>query len=187
MDFTVETVLVRALQSGDNQAYQHLVDNHTSRLQSVAKNILGNAEDARDAVQDALISVFKGIKNFSGKCKLDTWLYRIVVNAALMKLRVSHRKPAHQLDDEVAGKLHDSGKATPLAVVNRQETGGIVRRTIWLLPQQHRRVLLLRDIEGLSTKQTANRLNLTPGVVKVRLHRARKALGKVLEPSLIED
>jgi RNA polymerase sigma-70 factor (ECF subfamily) len=155
---------------------------------SVARRFLGSEEDARDAVQDAFAAVFESIGRFNGEAMLSTWLHRIVVNAALMQLRRRRRKPEHSIDellpsfDAEGSWPNDYSQAftTSHAILERRETRELVRRCIARLPESYRAILLLRDIEELDTTETAERLGIAPTAVKVRLHRARQALGTLL-------
>jgi len=184
-----ETALVERLRRGDSAAFEALVRAHTGRLLAVARRLLTNEEDARDAVQDAFLSAFRSIDRFDGHAALGTWLHRIVVNAALTKLRSRRRRPERSIDELLPAFLEDGHQARPAqdwpdpsAALQRQETHDAVRRHIEELPEDHRVVLLLRDIEELDTEETARLLSLTPGAVKTRLHRARQALRTLLEP-----
>src|SRR5262249_43439575 len=178
------------MQAGDDDAFEACVRTHCTRMLAVARRILRNEEDARDAVQEAFLAAFKQIGNFKGLSGLGTWLHRIVVNAALGRLRKLQRHPEksiedllphfgegeHQIDPPVPWKTaSDTG-------LQQQESRELVHRCINQLPESYRTVLLLRDIEGLDTEETAQMLGTSPGVVKTRLHRARQALRSLLDP-----
>ena len=183
-----EAGLVAALRAGDEAAYERVVRPYSPRLLASARRILRNEEDARDAVQDAFLSAFKSLEKFEGQSLFSTWLHRIGVNAALMKLRSRQRKPERPVSDLLPKFLEDGHQANPAVpwepadkLLERQETRELVRRSIDTLPDSHRTVLLLRDIEGLDTEQTAEQLGVSAGVVKTRLHRARQALRTLLD------
>jgi RNA polymerase sigma-70 factor (ECF subfamily) len=189
-----ETVLVERLRRGDGAAFEELLRAHTGRLLAVARRLLGNEEDARDVVQDAFLSAFRSIDRFDGQAALGTWLHRIAVNAALTKLRSRRRHPEKPIEELLPTFLEDGHQARPprdwpdpSAALSRQETRDSVRRHIGELPEDYRTVLLLRDIEGMDTEETARMLGLTPGAVKTRLHRARQALRALLEPEFCGD
>lgn len=192
--FADEADLVAALRRGDDDAYELLVREHGPRMLSVARRILRNEDDAADAVQEAFLSAFKAIDAFDENAKLSTWLHRIVVNACLMKLRSARRHPTLQIEDFLPRFLDDGHRViprddwnqTPPDLLERQETAAIVRETIDQLPETHRTVLLLRDIEQLDTAETAKLLDVSSGVVKTRLHRARLALRELLGKRLSE-
>ena len=185
-----ETTLLARMQTGDDDAFEACVRTHCGRLLVVARRILQNEEDARDAVQDALLSAFRGIAGFQGQSRLGTWLHRIVVNAALGRLRSRRRHPERSIedllphfgDDEHQVDPPTPWKATSERIFQQQESRDVVRRCISQLPEIYRTVLLLRDIEELDTEETARILDTSPGVVKTRLHRARQALRSLLDP-----
>ncbi len=168
---------------------------HGPRMLAVARRLLNREEDARDALQDALISAFRNIDRFEGGARLSTWLHRIVVNTALMKLRSRGRRPEVAIEDLLPTFLEDGHAEHPAepwtprsaedSVASAQELA-LLHRCIGQLPEAYRVVLTLRDIEGLDTDETATLLEITPGTVKIRLHRARQALRALLDPYLRE-
>jgi RNA polymerase sigma-70 factor (ECF subfamily) len=183
-----ETELLAALREGREDAFEQLVRAHSARMLSVCRRILRNEEEAKDAVQEAFVSAFRGIPAFEGTAQLGTWLHRIAVNAALMRLRSKKRRPEESIDDLLPG-FREDGHAriqprdwspSALQLVEKRETREFVRTCIDRLPEMYRVVLLLRDIEELDTSQTAEVLGVSEGVVKVRLHRARHALRRLL-------
>ena len=185
-----ERALLTALRAGDDGAYEDLVRSHGPRMLSVARRLLGDGEDARDAVQEAFVSAFRSIGSFAGEARLSTWLHRIVVNAALMRLRTRRRKPEQPIDDllpkfEPDGPRRDPGAPwQPAERLERREVRKLVREAIERLPDAYRTVLVLRDIEELDTAEVAELLGVNAGVVKTRLHRARQALRTLLDPHL---
>ena len=189
-----EGAFVARLRAGDDAAYEELVRTHGARMLAVARRLLRVEEDARDAVQDALISAFRAIDRFEGGSRLSTWLHRIVVNAALMKLRSRQRKPETSIEELLPRFLEDGHFAEPPAewqqpadrALERQETREQVREAIERLPENYRTVLLLRDIEGLDTAESAAALGITPNAAKIRLHRARQALRELLDEYMRE-
>jgi len=185
--------LLAALRAGDEAAYEKLVRENAPRMLSVARRFLGDEESARDAVQDAFLSAFRGLRDFEGGSRITTWLHRIVVNASLMKLRTRRRKPEEQIDELLPHWQPDGHPAQPAApwpadrLLEREELGARVREGIDRLPDSFREVLLLRDIEELDTEETAKLLGVSTNAVKTRLHRARQALREVLDPALRES
>jgi RNA polymerase sigma-70 factor (ECF subfamily) len=184
-----ESALVARLQAGDDRAYEELVRAYGGRLLGVARRILHREEDARDAVQDAFVSAFRAVGSFDGGSRLVTWLHRITVNASLMKLRRARRRPEVALEELLPVFDADGGHALPVQdwehgerAVLRGETRSQVRACIERLPIGYRSVLVLRDVEELSTEETARALGLAEGAVKTRLHRARQALRALLQP-----
>jgi RNA polymerase sigma-70 factor (ECF subfamily) len=184
--------LVPRLQRGDDEAFEELVRTHAAQLLRVARRLLASEEDARDAVQDAFVAAFKSIGTFESAARLSTWLHRIVVNSALMKLRTRRRKPEEDIEQHLPRFLADGHQVEPSAawsesaetVLQRSELRQLVRRSIDELPDTYRAVLLLRDIEELSTEEVATMLGTTANAVKIRLHRARQALRALLDPHL---
>lgn len=165
---------------------------HGGRLLAVARRLLGNEEDARDAVQEAFLNAFRSIDRFEGGSLLSTWLHRIVVNVSLMKLRRRKRKPEESLDHLLPAfrddghfvERFDSGTEPADERLAREEEQAAVRAAIDELPDHSRTILLLRDIEGMGTNEVAEQLGITPNAVKLRLHRARQALRTLVAPRL---
>lgn len=180
-----DAMLVARLQAGNPDAFETLVRLHGGRLLSVARRFLPNNEDAQDAVQEAFIKAFRAIGTFEERAQLHTWLHRILVNTALMKIRSRKRRPEESIDDLLPTFQSDGHQTTESrewsdAIFERKETAAIVRHAIAQLPDQYRLVLTLRDIEERDTIETAAALGTTTTVVKVRLHRARQALRTLL-------
>ena len=187
-----EQVLLQGLRDHRPEAFESLVRAYTPRLLAVARRMLGSDEDARDVVQDAFLNAFRAIDRFEGQAKLSTWLHRIVVNAALMKLRTRRRKPEESLEPLLPAFRENGHHADKFSawdekaddLAEREETRQVVRDAILSLPETYREVLVLRDIEEMSTEETARSLGITPNAVKIRLHRARLALRTLLDPHL---
>jgi len=185
-----EAILIAQLRAGDEAAFEQVVRLYGGRLLAVARRILGSDEDARDVVQDAFLNAFKSLDRFEGNAKLSTWLHRIAVNAALMKLRTRKRKPEQSIETLLPAFLDDGHHEERFQswdepvdkVMERKETRELVRQQIDSLPESYRTVLVLRDIEGLDTEETANMLGLSVNATKIRLHRARQALRTMLAP-----
>lgn len=192
---TGEVELLARLRRGENDAFEQLVRQYSGRLLATARRLLGNEHDAQDALQEAFLSAFRAIGQFAGAAKLSTWLHRIVVNAALMKLRSRRRKSEESIEEllphfDAQGEWISSVTSweTPSEVLlQRRETRARVRRCIDRLPETYRAVLLLRDIEELDTEEAADLLGITANAVKIRLHRARQALRTLLERELIGE
>jgi RNA polymerase sigma-70 factor (ECF subfamily) len=185
-----EESFIERLRAGDAAAFETLVRTHMPAMLRVARRFMHSEEDARDVVQDAFVSAYRSIGSFGANARLSTWLHRIVVNAALQRLRSKRRHPEEDIE-ELLPRFRDDGHqvvaSEPWAenaetIVGRMELQEIVRNAIDQLPDTSREVLLLRDIEELSTDEAAEVLNVTPNAVKVRLHRARQALRALLDP-----
>jgi RNA polymerase sigma-70 factor (ECF subfamily) len=186
-----ESALVDRLRAGDPAAFEIIVQRHGGRLLAVARRLLRDEEDARDAVQDALVSAFRGIRRFEGSAQLGTWLHRIVVNAALMRLRTRRRRPEVPIDDLLPQFGADGHHVLAPALTRfpddqaeRNELLHLVRGAVEQLPDGYREVYLLRDVDELSTEETAAALGITPNAVKIRLHRARQALVTLVRSQL---
>ena len=183
-----DAALLEGLRAGQDDAFEALVRAHSGRMLSVCRRILRSDEDARDAVQEAFLSAFKAIGSFEGTCRLSTWLHRIAVNSALMRLRSRKRRPEESIDSLLPG-FRDDGhariepqdwSASALELLESRESRESLRACIDQLPDSYRTVLLLRDIEEFDTAEAAEVLGVSEGVVKVRLHRARHALRRLL-------
>jgi RNA polymerase sigma-70 factor, ECF subfamily len=188
MDSMDETTLLERLRQGDEAAYEVLVRTYGGRMLAVARGLLRNEEDARDVVQSAYVSAFRGLPTFKGTSQLSTWLHRIVVNGALMKLRSRRRKPEESIEELLPAFLEDghhvdsfsSWAAQADRLLEYKQMRQVVRAAIAELPETHRAVLVLRDIEDMTTDETAAALGITPNAVKIRLHRARQALATLV-------
>jgi RNA polymerase sigma-70 factor, ECF subfamily len=187
-----ESTFIARLRRGDEDAFAELVAANAGRLLATARRLVRDEGAAEDAVQKTFLSAFRAIESFSGNCRLSTWLHRIVVNHALMKLRSDRRRPEDTIDDllprfDADGRRTASASPTPSpgaeSLLGRHETRLAVRAAIDRLPSSYRTVILLRDIEEWNTEETAAAMRTTPAAVKVRLHRARQALRALLEPA----
>ena len=182
--------LIAAIAAGDERAFERLLDAHGGQMTAVARRFMRSEEDVNDAMQDALICVFRNAGTFRQDAKPSTWLHRIVVNACLMKLRSQRRRHEQDIED-LLPTFDETGHHTrhpaawtdgPAVDASRTEVRQSVRDCIDRLPEEYRTVLLLRDIEQLDTDETAKLLDCTSGCVKTRLHRARQALRTLLQP-----
>jgi RNA polymerase sigma-70 factor (ECF subfamily) len=177
-----EMQLVRRAKRGDDSAFEELVRRYDRNVFRIAQHITQNREDAEDVVQEAFLKAYGNLTKFQEQSKFYTWLVRIAVNEALMKLR--RRKPERtvSLDEEV--KTEDDSlprevadwSPNPEQMYNQAELRDILTRTIQGLPEGFRTVFVLRDKEGLSTEETAEALGLSIPAVKSRLLRARLQL-----------
>ena len=190
-----EPDLLERLRAGEEGAYEELVRRYGGRLLAVARRFLPVEEDARDAVQDAFLSAFRSIDRFEGHAQLSTWLHRIVVNASLMKLRTRRRKPEQSIEELLPGYPRGRPPRAPgVALAHRRarpgRAGTSCASSCCGASTRCRRATVtcccLRDIEDLDTEEAAELLEISPGAVKTRLHRARQALRELLEPHLRE-
>jgi len=171
---------------------EKLVRDHIGWMLALAKRMLADHALAEDAVQDAFINAFRALDSFEGRSSLKTWLHRITVNACLAKMRKS-KQLAEQAIDEYLPEFDQYNcrveapwehLASVDEILQSDHLRELVRTKIFELPEQYRNVLLLRDIEGYNTSEVAMLLEISVSNVKVRLHRARSALKKLLEPLL---
>jgi RNA polymerase sigma-70 factor (ECF subfamily) len=181
-----EPVLVAAAQSGDVSAFEELVGRYERKIFRLTQNITQNHEDAEDSMQEAFLKAYEHLHEFQGNSRFYTWLVRIAVNQALMKLR-KRRPNVVSLDEEI-----DTGEETvprdvqdwgpsPEDRYEQTELGGILSKAIAELDPPFRVVFQLRDIEELSTEETAEALDLSIPAVKSRLLRARLRLRQKLD------
>jgi RNA polymerase sigma-70 factor (ECF subfamily) len=188
-----DKALLAGLRAGDEQAFETLVRIYGGRMLAVARRFVRHDQDAQDIVQSAYLNAFRSVGQFEGQCLIGTWLHRIVVNTALMKLRARRRRPEASIDDLLPTFQEDGHHVEQFAewcapadeLIERAETRAIVHACIERLPDNYREVLILRDIEELSTEESARALSMTPTAVKVRLHRARQALSTLLRKELV--
>src|SRR6201993_282910 len=177
-----ETSLVHAAKAGDISAFEQLVQRYDRNVFRIAQHITQNREDAEDVVQDAFLKAYENLNQFQGQSKFYTWLVRIAVTEALMKLRRRRPERMVSLDEDV--KTEDDSlprevadwSPNPEQMYNQEELRDILTRTIQGLPSGFRTVFVLRDVEGLSTEETAHALDLSIPAVKSRLLRARLQL-----------
>jgi RNA polymerase sigma-70 factor, ECF subfamily len=176
-----EPALVAAAQAGDLNAFDTLVGRYERKIFRLAQNITQNREDAEDVMQEAFLKAFEHLHEFQGNSRFYTWLVRIAVNQALMKLR--KRRPNQvsldeQLDtgEELIPREVEDWGPSPMERFEQTELAGILSTTIGELDPSFRIVFQLRDIEGLSTEETAEALGLSVPAVKSRLLRARLKL-----------
>jgi RNA polymerase sigma-70 factor (ECF subfamily) len=173
--------LVRLAQGGDNRAFDELVERYRDKVYRLGFKILRHEEDAAEALQDAFLSAYRGLKNFKAESTFSTWLYRIATNAALMKYR--KRRDGHvsleqsQSSNEDAEPIQLTDWSTqPVQDLLDAETRDVMEEGISRLSEELRTVFVLRDVEGLSNAEVADVLHLTVAAVKSRLHRARLEL-----------
>jgi RNA polymerase sigma-70 factor, ECF subfamily len=180
-----DEVLVTAAQQGDEGAFAELVHRYESRVYTLALRMVRDPAEAEDILQETFISMLRGLDNFRAESAFATWLYRIAYNATLMKLR--RPQTAISLDeaadtDEQAELPHEltDWSHDPEAALLNQEVRGEMEAAITALPPALRAVFVLRDLDELSTEETAQVLGISPQAVKTRLHRARLALREYL-------
>jgi RNA polymerase sigma-70 factor (ECF subfamily) len=181
-----EEKLIRAGQKGDSQAVEALFRRYQRPLFQTALRVLGNAEDAEDALQDGLLSAYRNLKRFEGRSQFSTWLTRIVINAALMRRRSAKSRPAISLDetpreDELpaAERFADDGP-NPEQVFESTELREMINENLDELSPLLRTAFVLREVQGFSTGEAAKKLGVTENTLKARLWRARHQLAERL-------
>jgi RNA polymerase sigma-70 factor (ECF subfamily) len=177
-----EQVISRVL-AGDSALYELLMRRYNQRLYRVARAILHDDTEAEDVMQDAYVRAYQHLADFEGRAKFSTWLTRIAVHEALARCRSRSRYQSLDDSEESQGGIMQSlasGGRDPEEVAYDGELGDVLERAILTLAEDYRLVFILREVEGMTTEETAESLSLSPENVKVRLHRARAALRKQL-------
>lgn len=185
-ELQVEELSLEALRNGDRAEFARLVERYDSFVYRLALRILGNQQDAEDVLQETFIKALKHLKDFDGRSSLSTWLYRIATNEALMILR---KEKGNTLSFDTPDE-QDEGEQEPLQIVDwcclpedtlmSTEAKEILEKAIAELPPTLRVVVVLRDLNGLSTRETSEALNISEMAVKTRLSRARLQLRQTL-------
>jgi len=196
VDIDTELRLVEGLQAGDATALEALMERYSSRLYRLAYGITRSSRDAEEVLQDVFLTVFRKIGSFEGRATLGTWLYRVTTNAALNRRRGLAARAEGALDDQLPTFLADGHRAgdcsflladwsgTPEDELLAGEARNAVNRALAGLPDGYRAVLVLRDVDELSSEETADVLRQSVPSVKSRLHRARMALRESITRSL---
>jgi len=188
--------LVAAAKAGDAQAFRTLVEQNQGRLFAVAFGMLRDRDEAMDVVQDALIKAHRKLADFEGNAAFSTWLYRICVNLCIDKKRSQARRKSVDLDEARSHELSDDtlyadaeitpkiSGTNPLKNMADSELGAQIGKALATLTDEHRAVLLLREVEGMSYEEIAESLGVPKGTVMSRLFHARKNMQKELRPFL---
>ncbi len=191
-DVPADEALLEGLRAGDAQALEALMDRYAARVYRLAFAVTRNAADAEEVAQDVFLSVFRHVQRFEGRSALGTWIYRVTANAALNKRRGMRQAvetsleawlPAFRADGHREGEpalLRADWTQTPERELLARETREVLQRALDRLPDRYRAVLVLRDVEGLSSEEVAQVLGDSVAAVKSCLHRARMALREQL-------
>jgi RNA polymerase sigma-70 factor (ECF subfamily) len=181
-----EERLIRRGIKGDRGALEKLFGRQAGSLYQSAFRLLGNHEDAEDALQEGMLSAYRNLPRFEGRSQFSTWLTRIVINAALMRLRSRRARPAVSIDEPwgeneitFGEQLADPG-LNPEELMARQELNDLLQQNLTALSIDMQAVLRLRDVEGFSTREAARTLEVPENTLKSRLHRARHHLAQRL-------
>ena len=179
--------LVRRARDGDSRAFDELVSRYADKAFRLSFKVLRHEQDAEDAVQDAFLAAYRNLGRFEERSSFSTWIYRVAMNAALMRLRkrregmVSMDRPPRADDRDATMQLEDKS-AGPLARTASGEVGDAIQEAVAGLPEDLREVFILREDAGLSNQEVAEMLELSVPAVKSRLHRARLDLRRRLLP-----
>ena len=181
-----EQELIKSAQAGNAVAFEQLIEEHQKRIFSIAYRIAGNQEDAADMAQEVLVKIFRNLKHFRGDSKFSTWLYRVATTTCLDEQKKQRRHTAYSLDEAmetedgtVTADPVDTGP-TPEEAMEQRAVRQAIHLAIKKLKEEHQKVILLREVQGLSYEEIANILNCSEGTVKSRINRARDSLKKIL-------
>ena len=184
-----DDVLVRRVQAGDSEAFEELVRRYERKVYNITYRLMGNEQDASEALQDAFLRAYRFIGKFQFKSSFFTWLYRIATNVSLSKLRkrekvdiVSIDQPVNEAGD-LAFEIPDV-KYGPEKLMQQRELRAAIQKAVDELADDYREVVVLRDLEGLSNEEVSNVLHLSVAAVKSRLHRGRLVLREKLKNHL---
>ena len=172
--------LVERIRAGDKAAFEHLMRRHNQQLYRVARAIVTNDDEAQDVLQQAYVQAYLHLDQFAGRSRLSTWLTRIVIHEALNRRRRSHTVTESLDQHEAAMSRSDTQTPDPERLAYVGELRTLLERAIDALPESYRVVFVCREVEGLSTAETAEALDLGEEAVKTRLHRSRAMLRREL-------
>lgn len=181
-----EAVLVDRAKAGDRDAFEELVRRHAERLYAVVLRFVADREEAQEVTQEAFLRAWRGIARFEGRSRFFTWLYRIGINEAKRRASRQPPVPVASLEDEPVPEAPDWSEAPE----TRSEQGDLRRvleQAIRSLPIEYRAPIVLRDVEGLSTREAAEVMDLGEAAFKSRLHRARLAVRRALDQYFMES
>ena len=184
-----EQEMIATILAGEIQLYHELIRPHERNVYVMALSYMKNEADAEDVAQEAIVRVFRKLSSFRAESKFSTWLISITINEARNRLRRQALVRMESLDqlDEYKGispALLRDWREIPSEAIERDEVRNSIQQAVAQLPDVYRQVFLLRDVEELTTSETAEALNISIPSVKVRLHRARMMLQKQLAPQL---
>ncbi len=180
--------LIAEIKAGNEESFELLTDRYAAKVYSLATKLVKNREDAEDVLQDVFVTVFKKLDAFEGKSSFSSWLYRITVNAALMRIR---KKDRIQASEELLADAHlEVSHQTPQTLDDltyRKEMSRFLDDAIKTLPIEYRPVFVLRDVNGLTCGEVSRILNVSVPAVKSRLHRSRFLLREKLINLYVEN
>jgi RNA polymerase sigma-70 factor (ECF subfamily) len=185
-----ERKLVEGCRRGDFACFERLMGRYEKKIYNLALRMLHDPDDAREILQETFLKVYDNLDKFRGEAQLSTWIYRIAMNEALMRIRKDkHRPRSLEVVDEDGERREidvEDWSPRPVDRLLTRELGGELDRAIALLPEDYRGAFLLRDVEGLSNEQIAKAMKLSIPAVKSRIHRARVFLRNELAPYFIK-
>lgn len=181
-----DEILVKRFRKGCEASFAEMICRYEAKVHNLAMRLTRNPEDAEEVLQDVFITVYRKIDSFEGKAKFSSWLYRITVNAAFMKLRKKKQEKAVSMEDMLS-VVENKAASQPTAFGARADSLAVnnqiresLENAIGRLPEDYRAVFVLRDVDGLSNKEVSDILGLSIPAVKSRLHRSRIMLRKKL-------
>jgi RNA polymerase sigma-70 factor, ECF subfamily len=188
---TTEAELIARILGGEKELFHELIRPYERMVYLTVLSVVKNEADAEDGAQEAMLNAYRHLNSFRAEAKFSTWLTTIAINEGRKRLRKAKSAAEDSLEQKVEEKEGDYTPAPltdwreiPLEALERKELREALRQAVVTLPDIYRQVFTLRDLEELNTEETAEALGLSPGVVKVRLHRARILLQKQLVPFL---
>ena len=180
-----EAALVDRARAGDRDAFEELVRRHAERLYAVVLRFVADGEEAQEVTQEAFLRAWRGIERFEGRSRFFTWLYRIGINEAKRRAGRQPPVPVASLEDEPVPEAPDWSEA-PEARSEQSDLRRVLEQAIRSLPVEYRATIVLRDVEGLSTREAAEVMDLGEAAFKSRLHRARLAVRRALDEYFLE-
>lgn len=191
---TPDEELLRWIRKGDEPALEELLRRHQGKIYGLSVRMLRNSHDAEEVLQDVALTIFQKAGTFQGRAAVSSWIYRITVNACLMKLRRRPKVQSIPLEEELGPAMNEEGMATEMVVdwtalpreqLDHKELAARIDEAAAELPPEYRTVFVLRDVEGLPAQEVCEILHVSLPALKSRLHRARMFLRKRLAEYLI--
>jgi len=186
-----ETALIRRVLDGDGEAFYVLLKPYQRMLYASAISLLGNEADAEEVVQESVLKAYKSLARFRGDCKFSTWLVQITINEGRMRLRKYREHLYQSLDEPQTTEEGDytprdfaDWREIPSQALEREQVRQALQDALASLDQKYREVMILRDVNGLSTREAATMLGITEASVKTRLLRARLMMRDILAPGI---
>jgi RNA polymerase sigma-70 factor (ECF subfamily) len=185
-----ESVLIASILAGERDKFHDLIRPYERQIYLTAFSVVKNEAEAEDIVQEAALRAYRKLASFRGESKFSTWLMAITLNEARQRLRRNKSASTDSLDEKIEGEggvtpaVLTDWREIPSAVLERSEIRSLLESAIAELPPSFREIVILRDVEEMNVNETAEALGISVSLVKVRLHRARLMLQKILAPRL---